>query len=56
MNKKTKKVSIEIANGGWIVRVQGDAEPKVFFRWESLLTFLRDNLTDYLDNLPYKNY
>lgn len=56
MNKNHKKVSIEIANGGWIVRVQGDAEPKVFVRWESLLTFLKDNLTDYLDNLPYKNY
>ena len=50
--KKNTKVAIETAEMGWIVRVQGVGVPRIFVRWEALVSFLRDTLTDYNENRP----
>jgi hypothetical protein len=50
--KKSTKVAIETAETGWIVRVQGEGVPRIFVRWEALVCFIRDTLTDYNTNRP----
>ena len=50
--KKSTKVAIETAETGWIVRVQGVGVPRIFVRWEALVSFVRDTLTDYNANRP----
>ena len=50
--KKSTKVAIETAETGWIVRVQGVGVPRIFVRWEALVSFIRDMLTDYNANRP----
>ena len=50
--KKSTKVAIETAETGWIVRVQGVGVPRIFVRWEALVSFIRDTLTDYNENRP----
>ena len=50
--KKSTKVAIETAETGWIVRVQGERVPRIFVRWEALVYFIRDTLTDYNTNRP----
>ena len=50
--KKSTKVAIETAETGWIVRVQGEGVPMIFVRWESLVSFIRNTLTDYNTNRP----
>ena len=50
--KKSTKVAIETAEKGWIVRVQGVGVPRIFVRWEALVSFIRDTLTDYNANRP----
>lgn len=52
IKKKSTKVAIETAETGWIVRVQGDGVPRIFVRWEVLVSFIRDTLTDYDTNRP----
>ena len=39
--KKSTKVAIETAETGWIVRVQGVGVPRIFVRWEALVSFIR---------------
>ena len=50
--KKSTKVGIDSAETGWIVRVQGAGVPRIFVRWEALVSFIRDTLTDYNTNRP----
>ena len=50
--KKSTKVAIETAETGWIVRVHGEGIPRIFVRWEALVSFIRDTLTDYNENRP----
>lgn len=50
--KKSTKVAIETAETGWIVRVQGEGVPRIFVRWEALVSFIRDTLTDYNTKRP----
>ena len=50
--KKSTKVAIETAETGWIVRVQGVGVPRIFVRWEALVSFIRVTLTDYNTNRP----
>ena len=50
--KKSTKIAIETAETGWIVRVQGVGVPRIFVRWEALVSFIRDTLTDYNANRP----
>lgn len=52
IKKKSTKVAIETAETGWIVRVQGEGVPMIFVRWEVLVSFIRDTLTDYNTKRP----
>ena len=50
--KKSTKVAIETAETGWIVRVQGEGVPRIFVRWEALVSFIWGVFVDYNANRP----